>query len=682
MAAARRRRLRLTTTATLLLALLVLLPSAGATSSSPGEDSVDGELTLTSITPVVEDGGSAVVRGRLTNTSSRTLSTPDVQVVTHAASTKRSEIATWAEEDTPVDGTEADRAALDDIAPGETGTFTLRVEENALSPDLDAGAAWVSVQTAETAVRTFIGVHRTKEYEPLDVVWGVPLLLPNDQALFGRPSTARTRAWEEAVGENSPLAERTAGGPDTDEMWLLDPSLVSLPPEPEPGTGEEVAAAMDAERSVRSARRSALQEDLVGERTTVLPEADADVAAGADSSPAGQLIRPRLRGGHTTAERLDARGDVLWPADGVVTDDRARELTRLHPGSTRTTLLTHSSALAPSGFTPTGAARTTGGTPLLVSDETLSSLAGDLSPGDATLARQRLVAETSAVLGERPGTPRTLLVVPDRSGQPSPEAYSALRAAVGDIPWLARGSASDLLERAREAPAEQVPRTPDQIASSRSAEPAPPPVLSEARARRIARDERSVATFASVRSDGPAWRRTVDPALDQLTSARWRSTPFAHLELYNRLSREVTLTREDLVVSSGDVNFFADSGRLQISIVNKTDVELSHLTVELTSENPSFRIEEPPEPVTIGPGGRQTVTVQATALAAGRAPVHVVVTTPDGRELTHPATLRVQMRPTGGTIYWVIGGTAAVLLAAGTWRTVRRPRKQTTEDEA
>lgn len=77
------------------------------------------------------------------------------------------------------------------------------------------------------------------------------------------------------------------------------------------------------------------------------------------------------------------------------------------------------------------------------------------------------------------------------------------------------------------------------------------------------------------------------------------------------------------------------------------------------------------------------MTVQATALAAGQAPVHVLVTTPGGEELTHPATLEVRMRPTGSAIYWVIGGAAAVLLAAGTWRSVRRPRKQTvTEDDA
>lgn len=668
----------------LTLAVLVLLPSAGATPLSPGEDSDDVELSLTSVTPVVDDEGSATVQGELTNTGSSTLTAPDIDLVPRTASDKRSDIASWADGDAPIDGVSADSVALEDIAPGESATFTLETDAETLAPDTTVGAAWVSVQTDETAVHTFIGVHTAKEYEPLEVVWGIPLLLPNNRRLYQEPSAARATAWEEAVGEESPLARLTEEAPDTDEAWLLDPSAVSIPPEPEPGTDEDLATAMDAERDVRSERASAIRERMVGERTVVLPEADADVAAGADSAPVGELIRPRLDRARTLADRFEARDDVMWPADGLVTRSRAEGLEDLHPGSDEPTLITQSSALAPGGFTPTGAARTTGGTPLLVSDTHLSSLVGDLSgDGDVTLARQRLVAETSAVLAERPGTPRTLFVVPDRSKQPSPEAYSALRNASEDIPWLAKGDTDQLLGETAAASTDQVPRTRGQLADSPTAKAARGPVLSPARAARIEEDEESASTFAAVRSDGATWRRSASSSLAQLTSTRWRTTPYAYVDLHATLTKAVTLSRDDLQVSSGDVNFFADSGRLQITIVNNSEVELSNLNVDLASDNPSFRVDDAPEPVTVGPGGRQTVTVEATALAAGQAPVHVLVTTPDGKELTHPATLEVRMRPTGSAIYWVIGGTAALLLAAGTWRSVRRPRKQTvTEDDA
>ena len=90
--------------------------------------------------------------------------------------------------DDPVDGVSADSVALGDIAPGDSTTFTLETDAETLAPDTTVGAAWVSVQTRETAVHTFIGVHTAKEYEPLEVVWGIPLLLPSNPRLFQEPS--------------------------------------------------------------------------------------------------------------------------------------------------------------------------------------------------------------------------------------------------------------------------------------------------------------------------------------------------------------------------------------------------------------------------------------------------------------------------------------------------------------
>ncbi|WP_346780600.1 DUF6049 family protein [Janibacter sp. DB-40] len=97
MAAARRRRLRLTSIATL-LAMLVLLPSAAATPLSPGEDSTESELTISSITPVVDGASTGRVDGELTNTTDETLVAPEVSLVGRAASADRDDIATWAEE--------------------------------------------------------------------------------------------------------------------------------------------------------------------------------------------------------------------------------------------------------------------------------------------------------------------------------------------------------------------------------------------------------------------------------------------------------------------------------------------------------------------------------------------------------------------------------------------------------
>ncbi|MDN5716112.1 MAG: DUF6049 family protein [Janibacter sp.] len=672
MAAARRRRLS-ATIASLVLALLVLLPVAAQPSAAapdPPGDSSDGELTITSITTVAEGDDTVTVQGRLANPGSEVLKAPSVSFVPHPAGPQRSDIATWARGSTPVTGTALDRTTLDDIPAGSSAPFVLEVSAEDLLPDVSAGAAWVSIQTRTSAVHTFVGVHRRKEYVPLSLLWGIPLVLPADQRLFDHDDPGRDTAWDEAVGDGSRVAELTATPPADDEAWLLDPSLLDVPE-------EDPDSRIDAsERTVRSERASALRDQVVGSRTLVLPDADADVAAGARNPQAGRMVRPRVSAGAAVADELGARSDVLWPADGLATKDRATALGQLHPDG-RTTLLVPGTSVVPEGFTPTGGVRTTDSTPLVVRDGPLSELVAGLGSGDdVLLARQQLVAETASVLRERAGTPRTLVVVPDRDATPDPKAWERLRTTTDDIPWLRKGSLDAVLDEAASADPGRTARDQQQIAAATKGDRARAVVLTGARAQGLLDDQASMTTFASVRSDGPVWRTETLSTIHQLTSTRWRSAPGIQHRLQEQLSGDVELTHDDLVVSEGDVNFFADTGRLQITIVNHTEVELSNLVVRLTPDNPSLRIDGDPDPLTIGPGGRQTVTVTASALAAGQVPVHVTVATPDGQEIAAPATLHVKVRPTGDSIYWIIGGLALLLLLAGTWRSVRGGRRR------
>lgn len=656
----------------LLLALLVLLPGVAASGAPLAPDADGSRLTITSITPVVEDGETAVVRGRLSNTGTSTLTAPQVAVVPQEAGEGRGDIARWTRGSDPVTGTDLDSTTLDDVPAGRSAPFALRVEGADLIRGQAAGAAWVSIQSDDAAVHTFIGVHRTKEYEPLSLLWGIPLLLPADRDLWGASGERRTDAWRDAVGPDSQLADLTAESPAPDEAWILDPSLLTVPSD----RGDQATEAESDERSLRAERAATLRSRLVGSRTLVLPDADADVAAGADSDAAADLVRPRVSAGTRTAEALGARSDVMWPADGLATGERASALHQLRPSGRAPTVLVPDSSLTPAGFTPTGGARTTAGTPLVVRDGPLSQLVSDLlGPGDVTLARQQLVAETAAVLRERAGTARTLVVVPERGSSPSPAAWAQLRASTDDIPWLAGADLPSVLEDADDAAPGVTARTAQQIDEATKGDPLAPAVLTDGRARQVARDQRSMATFATVRRDGTPWRAGVQPALQQLTSARWRQEVYSYVRLNQHLRDTVTLDADDLEVRSSDVNFFADTGRLQITIVNSTDVELTNLTVRLTPTNHSLRIDDSPDPLTIGPGGTQTVTVQASALAAGQVPVEVTVTTPGGHRVADPATLHVKVRPTGDSIYWVVGGAAVLLLAAGTWRSVRGGRR-------
>ncbi len=672
--------------AILTIALLTLLPVAAATAAptgpvSPSSPSAKGakeetstEITVASITPMIGTGDEAVIEGELTNTGDEDLASTTVSVIPKEPDSSTGAVREWSEGEDPISGTLLAEQTLEDVPAGETVPFTLTMDGDDLAPGVTVGASWLSVQTHDTAVHTFVGVHRAKEYEPLEVVWGVPLVLPAETSLFGEAGSSRAEAWEETVGEESRIAELTAEPPAENEAWLLDPTLVrepATPPDDLPTDEEEAAV---AEQKVRSERADAILETLVGKQTIVLPRGDADTAAGTTSKSARQVVEPQVDNGVRLAKQLGAVGDVTWPADENATEDRSLGYNSLYPGKKRPTVLTSDTSFQPSGFTPTGGTRTTSDTPVIVRDSDLSQLVGDLDADtNPSLARQRLIAGTAALLGERPGTPRTVFIVPDRDTTPDPTAYSRLRTQAQEIPWLRTGDVTDMLDSARTDTAESwTPRTSSQLAEADVR--GPEQQLDAARSRRLGRNLESLNTFASVRSDGETWRGWIRPQLMQVTSARWRGEDGLD-EVHSHLTDEVTLTQDELEVSSGDVNFFADTGRLQITVINKTDVELTNLQVDLHPENASLRFDSPPKTLTIGPNGRQTITVRASALAAARVPVDVNVFAPDGTDLTAPATLHVLVRPTGNVVYWIIGGAAALLLVVGTWRTVRGGRR-------
>ena len=158
----------------------------------------------------------------------------------------------------------------------------------------------------------------------------------------------------------------------------------------------------------------------------------------------------------------------------------------------------------------------------------------------------------------------------------------------------------------------------------------------------------------------------------QLTSARWRTRPEAMRALQAQQHEDISRITRDLRVPSGEVNFFAETGRLQVTVENHTDITLQDLRVHLRPDTHILRIEDDPEPVTVAPRSRRTVTVQATALAPGRVPITVEVTDPSGRQLAPQSELRVRVSPTGIWIYWAIGAAAILLVIVGRWRSVRR----------
>ncbi len=90
---------------------------------------------------------------------------------------------------------------------------------------------------------------------------------------------------------------------------------------------------------------------------------------------------------------------------------------------------------------------------MLAYDDQLSALLGQTdNPASATLATQRFVAESVALLDERPGTSsRSVLVAAPRSFNPDPAAASAFFQTAASIPWLEPVTTATLLSDAARA---------------------------------------------------------------------------------------------------------------------------------------------------------------------------------------------------------------------------------------
>ncbi|CCH78372.1 hypothetical protein BN12_2800001 [Nostocoides japonicum T1-X7] len=182
----------------------------------------------------------------------------------------------------------------------------------------------------------------------------------------------------------------------------------------------------------------------------------------------------------------------------------------------------------------------------------------------------------------------------------------------------------------------------------------------------IRADVTSVRAMASVRDDGTTFAPPWQQAAVRLAAASWRTERGGFAVL--RTALHAAGSTAGLEVSPREVNFLADSGRVQITVVNTLRVGVHDVTLTLRPDNPRLRVDTPRVVLRIGARSRTTVTFKVTAYAAGLVPITTTLSAPDGTVIRSDAPVRIRVSPTGHWIYWVIGVVAAGLLVAGIWR--------------
>ena len=671
-------------------------------------------VTLASISPQVAVPRAPItISGTVRNAASIPIDAPTVRaLIGNRGLSSRAAVSDWSTPDAEQLVAEVARFPLGpSLAPGAVAAFTLVVpaaairhgESFAVLPvDVDV----VGTTSAAASQAVVLGSQHTflptlssiKAYEPLSISWLVPLTLDPDPALFGVASAARTAAWTKAIGTGSRLDRVIAGTDSTKVTWAIDPALLGPPREP-----ATVAASATPDPSTPATPGGDAITDPVNEATTALanrlrvaaprhtlwsfPYADPDLAA---LLPLASGIRA-LEALISRPSALDAavgttRTGIAWPVDGTLTTDRENKLRLAYASSgLDAAVLSASTLTTRSGYTDDASRKSTGGLPLLAYDQALSrTFARTSSIASGAVTTQLFLADSLALLGERPGTRnRSVLVAAPRTFAGDPSVLGSFFAAIATAPWLTPTTTDQLLASAGTAspdvPAVGTRLTPSPPTTSPTTSPAPPDPLkpgtsplTQARLQNIVRMTRAIDGVASIRDDTKSFRVRWTDAQQQVLSSRWRGHGRAVTVINTATQAAIDAASRGVYVVPSSVNFFADRGVLQITVVNNLAVPVHDVHLTLSPGQPRLRIDQQPGPLRIGPKSRTNVKLDVTAIAAGLVPVDAVLTTANGTSLGQNARLNVRVQPTSTWIYWVLVGLASVILVLGVYRSLRR----------
>ena len=649
------------TPAVALAFLLTLLASWCAPLSTPKAQAATGSvrIDLTGIAPTLtEANATLVVSGTVTNDGPKAVALGSVSA--HLAAPTliaADDVDAWlkgaaADGSTRAVATQTAPAAL---APGATHRFRLAIPRAASLQAAFYGVLPLRVDAAGSSTRTFAAYHRGQQYEPLQTVVLLPVTLDPDPDLWSRDAAMRSAAWTAALAPDSRLAQLIAGSANHRVVWAIDPVLL----EPTPTLSE-------AEQEVRSEFVNSLRAQLESHPAVLLPWADADLAAISGVPRLRESATSMVALSRTLAATVGARADLVWPVTSASSSRTLATITSAYAGGPAPTIVVPSQEVSTATI---DAPRRLDRFGVLVANDPLSqALTTAAAAPSRPVDLQTLLAYSLVALNDRPGTPRTVVIAPARGLSVDAKNLGSALEALTALPWLNTGTLEQAIRAAQSAttvlPASQAPSD------------APPSPLTTTAANALMEASSTLIPTGSVRKDGQKVTVQWRDELNQALSARWRGERAAWSDLVKPLEADAATARTSLRIVMQNVTFAADTGRLQVTVANDLETEVSGLTLTLTSDSPRLRLERPAvSELRIGARSKSVVSFEATALAAGDVTLSAELTGPDGSAVAKVASARVAVSPTGSWIYAIIAGLAAVALVVGIRRTLRSERK-------
>jgi hypothetical protein len=671
-------------------------------------------VTLTSISPEVAAPKAPItISGTVRNAGSVQIDAPMARaLIGDHGLNSRGAVTDWATPAGEQPVVEVARTPLGpSLAPGAVVAFTLIIPATAISRRESFAVLPVSVDVVSTTSEAtnqavVLGSQHTflptlsakKEYEPISIAWLVPLTLDPDPALFGMDSTARATAWTKAIGTGSRLDRVITGTDSTKVTWAIDPAVLGPPPAPTP-----VDTSTTPNPSTAPTQGGSTTTDPVTEATTALanrlqaaaprhtlwslPYADPDLAALLPLAAGNRALEALISRPSTLDAAVGStRTGIAWPVDGTLTTTRENQLRRAYSSSgLDAAVVSTSTRTTRSGYTDDASRKSTGGLSLLAYDQGLSRTFAQTSAiASGAITTQLFLADSLALLGERPGTPnRSVLVAAPRTFAGDPGVLGSFFAAIAKAPWLTPTTTDQLLAAAGAATPDvpvagtnvtPSPPTSSPTTSSAAPDPLNPGTspLTQARLQNISRTTLAIDGVASIRDDTQSFRVRWTDAQEQVLSSRWRGHGRGVTVINAATRAAINDASRGVHVVPSSVNFFADRGVLQITVVNDLAVPVHDVHLTLNPGQPRLRIDQQTGPLRIGANSRTNVRLNVTATAAGLVPVDAVLTTSNGTSLGQTARVNVRVQPTSTWIYWVLVGLASIILVLGVYRSLRR----------
>ena len=709
----------------LLLAIFAPVPAAHGAGTPAAVLTPTLTVSLTSITPTIAVPKAPIrITASVRNSSDTTLTSPVARaLIGQRPLSSRQAVTDWASSTGGQPLNEATRRSLGKtLARGAVAVFTLTVPADAVSHSRPFAVLALSIEVDGTTpsatqasgdVKTYLPtLGAIKAFVPLSITWLVPLTLDPNPALQGTASPARTAAWNKAIGLGSRLDKVIQGTEKANVTWAIDPAILGPSPTPlvvdpsvtqapptsdsSPPPTQGSTATPDPVTGLTAALAQRLKAAAPGHTLWSLPFADPDLAALLPLTSGSQGLSALISHPSTLDVAVGpARSDIAWPVTGTLTPGAQAQLRRAFASPGLAAAVTSSSTLTSyGGPTADASSKTSTGLPLLAYDEPLSrTVAQTSSKANGPTTIQRFLADSMALLGERPGTPnRSVLVAEPRTFAGDPAVLQSLFAAVAKAPWLVSASTGQLLAASKKMTPEVAGAGNNGSATTSPAPTAKPGAtdplsagtspLNSDRLATMPGTLSTIAGLASILGDGPLFASTWTDAQVQELSARWRSNPQG-LTVIDAATRSAIATISNgVTVAPSSVNFFADRGVMQVTVQNDLDVPIHDVHLTLTPAQPRLRIERQPGPLKIGAKSRANVHVEVTSIAAGLVKVDAVLTTANGTPLGQDSKVNVHVQPPATWIYWALGGLAGLILVLGTYRSLRRGSTRASRPDA